>query len=177
MHFDARPEIIGDASGLIGATYLKVFDYDGYVYGMVMGGVMYRSKDGLTQWEMGPRVFPMGGGPVSDMRHHALLVRGDTLYVFWTRAGAAPELIQVSTIDLGKDWQTWKASAPVEVLRPERPWEGADMPVRPSIRSTAYDKVNQLRDPAVYEEGGRTYLFYAVAGESGIGLAELFFSK
>jgi hypothetical protein len=31
--------------------------------------------------------------------------------------------------------------------------------------------VNQLRDPAVYEESGRTYLLYAVAGESGSGIA------
>jgi hypothetical protein len=44
---------------------------------------------------------------------------------------------------------------------------------RPSIRSTAYAHVNQLRDPAIFEENGRVYLFYAVAGESGIAIAEL----
>ena len=33
--------------------------------------------------------------------------------------------------------------------------------------------VHQLRDPAIYEEGGRTWLVYSVAGESGLGLAEL----
>jgi hypothetical protein len=33
--------------------------------------------------------------------------------------------------------------------------------------------VNQLRDPAIFEEDGRTYLLYAVAGESGIAIAEL----
>ena len=33
--------------------------------------------------------------------------------------------------------------------------------------------MNQLRDPAIFEEGGRTYLLYAVAGEEGIALAEL----
>jgi hypothetical protein len=31
----------------------------------------------------------------------------------------------------------------------------------------------QLRDPAIFEENGRIYLFYAVAGESGIAIAEL----
>ena len=30
--------------------------------------------------------------------------------------------------------------------------------------------MNQLRDPAIFEEDGRVYLLYAVAGEGGIGL-------
>ena len=33
--------------------------------------------------------------------------------------------------------------------------------------------VNQLRDPAIFEEDGRVYLLYSVAGERGIGLAEV----
>ena len=63
----------------------------------------------------------------------------------------------------------------VEVLRPERDWEGADAPLEPSVRSTAYGHVNQLRDPAIFEDAasGRIYLLYAVAGESGIAIAEL----
>lgn len=79
----------------------------------------------------------------------------------------------MSTIDLSGDWKRWTATSPVEVLRPERAWEGAEAPVVPSVRSTAYGMVNQLRDPAVFEEGGRTYLLYAVGGESGIAIAEI----
>jgi hypothetical protein len=63
------------------------------------------------------------------------------------------------------------------VLRPERVWEGADAPAVPSVRSTAYGHVNQLRDPAIFEENGRTYLLYAVAGESGIAIAQVTFGK
>lgn len=33
--------------------------------------------------------------------------------------------------------------------------------------------MNELRDPAIFEEDGRVYLVYVVAGESGIGIAEL----
>jgi hypothetical protein len=33
--------------------------------------------------------------------------------------------------------------------------------------------VRQLRDPAIYQEDGRTYLLYSVAGEHGIAIAEL----
>jgi hypothetical protein len=32
-----------------------------------------------------------------------------------------------------------------------------------------------LRDPAIFEEHGRTWLLYAIAGESGLALAELRF--
>jgi len=56
---------------------------------------------------------------------------------------------------------------------PPRSWEGADAPLTPSVRSTAYGQVNQLRDPAIFEEDGRTYLLYAIAGESGIAIAEI----
>jgi hypothetical protein len=45
----------------------------------------------------------------------------------------------------------------------------------PSVRSTAYGVVNQLRDPAVYEEAGVTYLLYAIGGESGIAIARVDF--
>ena len=70
---------------------------------------------------------------------------------------------------------SWRESTAVEILRPERDWEGADAPLVPSVRSVAYGHVNQLRDPAIYEEDGRVYLLYAVAGESGIAVAELHF--
>jgi hypothetical protein len=72
-----------------------------------------------------------------------------------------------------RDWHSWKESAPTEILRPERSWEGADAPLVPSVRSTAYGRVNQLRDPAIFDENGRVYLLYAVAGESGIAIAEV----
>jgi hypothetical protein len=161
VHFKGRPETID-------RTYLRAFHYDGMTYGIAMPGQVYRSKDGLSGFEKGPLLFN------PDMRHCALLRRGDTLYAFWTQVGAAPEVIQLSTIDLSRPWMEWRESDPLEVLRPERDWEGADQPVKPSMRSVAYGKVNQLRDPAIYEEGDRVYLLYAVAGESGIAIAEVF---
>ena len=41
----------------------------------------------------------------------------------------------------------------------------------------AKGKVNQLRDPAIFEEDGRIYLIYSVAGENGLAMAELHFQK
>lgn len=170
IHFEALPEIVGThIKGGMGKTYLRAFSHSGKTYAMAMPGQFYRSEDGLTDWEVGPRLFE------PNMRHSALLLKGRCLHVFWTRVGDAPERILHSTLDLSLDWMNWKESAAIEVLRPERDWEGAKAPLTPSVRSVAYGAVNQLRDPAIYVEANRTYLLYAVAGESGIAIAEIDF--
>jgi len=163
ISFTARPEV------LVQRSYLRVFRHRAATYGLAMPGQLYRSDNGFTDFEPGPVLFN------PNMRHAALLLRGDTLYVFWTQVGDAPESILLSRIDLSGDWRAWTDGPPAEVLRPDRRWEGADAPVVRSVRSTAYGHVNQLRDPAIFEESGRIYLLYAVAGESGIAIAEVVF--
>ena len=56
---------------------------------------------------------------------------------------------------------------------PRAPVERADAPLEPSVRSVAYGNVNQLRDPSIFSEDDRNYLLYSVAGESGVGVAEI----
>ena len=89
--------------------------------------------------------------------------------------GDAPESILLSHVDISGDWSTWKESEPVLVMSPERAWEGANSPTEPSVRSSAYGLVNQLRDPALLVEGNDVYLFYAIGGESGIAVARVDF--
>ncbi|CAN5700919.1 hypothetical protein BH23CHL2_BH23CHL2_10060 [soil metagenome] len=161
IHFAAKPEIVVERS------YLRVFEHRGTLYGMAMPGQLYRSTDGFARFTEGPLIFN------PNLRHFAMLKRGDTLHVFWTQVGDAPERILVSTIDLSQRFEAWEDRAAQAVLRPERPWEGAAEPMRPSMRSVAYGLVNQLRDPAIYQEDRRVYLLYAAGGESGIGIAEL----
>ena len=86
---------------------------------------------------------------------------------------ARTERILLSTIDLTPDWRSWVASAPVVVLEPELDYEGGSLPRVPSKRGLVAEPVCQLRDPAIFQEGGRTYLLYSVAGESGLAVAEL----
>ena len=164
IHFEAREEVLS-------TSYLRVLRLDNVAepgwYGMSMPGIVYRSEDGLGGFERGPQLFP------DTMRHCALLRRGDTLWVFWSNVGDAPERILVSPVSLPGDWREWEAGPTEEVLRPEREWEGASLPLVPSARGYAPEPVNQLRDPAVFEEDGRTWLLYAVEGEHGIGIAEL----
>ena len=164
IDFIAQPEVLG-------RPYFRVFRHDGMTYALAMPGQFYRSTDGFRAFEPGPTLFN------PRMRHSAVMQRDRQLWVFWTEVGEAPERILLSRIDLSSDWHSWRDSEPVEVLRPERSWEGAEAPLVPSVRSTAYGHVNQLRDPAIFEEDGRILLLYAVAGESGIAIAELFIDE
>jgi len=152
---------------LQGPSYFRCFRHRGWWYALAMPGRVFRSADGRTGFAEGPRLFD------SSMRHAAVRVSGEELEVFWTRVGDAPERILRSTVHLDGDWLGWRESAPEEILRPERRWEGAAEPLAPSRRGAVYGPVNQLRDPCVFEEDGRLLLLYAVAGESGIGIAEL----
>lgn len=160
LHFKALPD-------LLGRPYFRVFRWSGYFYALAMPGHFYRSKDGLTDFEKGPVLF------TTNQRHTALKLDGSILSVFYTDAGDCPERILLSTIDLTSDWLDWTASAPVVVLEPECDYEGGHLPKVPSKRGQAVEPVCQLRDPAIFQEDGRTYLLYAVAGEHGIAIAEL----
>ena len=153
---------------LVSRPYLRAFRHDEQWYGIAMPGIFYRSKDGISEFEESDNLlFP------STMRHSAVWKRGDILYVFWTRVGDAPEHILLSKINLKGDWSTWSASAPVSVLRPEKVWEGAQLPLVPSVRSAINIRVNQVRDPAIFLDGSQSYLLYSIAGEAGNAIAEI----
>ena len=162
IDFTARPEVIG-------RSYMRIFRQGGMTYALTMPGTLSRSPDGLGGFEQGPTLFN------PNMRHAAVLQRNGALWVFWTQVGDAPERILLSRIALSGDWHGWRDEPPVEVMRPEFGWEGAAAPILPSVRSTAYGVVNQLRDPAIHEEDGVTYLLYAVGGEAGIAIARVDF--
>lgn len=162
INFEGREEDLGRA-------YFRVIEHNNYFYAMSMPGYLYRSADGLSDFEAGPQFFN------KDMRHSALMIRDDQLYVFFTQAGQEPERILLSTIDLTDEWQEWAASEPIEVLRPEFDYEGVNLPLEPSRRGHIDVRVHQLRDPAIYIEANKTYLLYSVAGENGIAVAEIEF--
>ena len=167
LHFTLRPAITR-------VSYLRVFTLDGYLYGMARLGQLLRSKDPLATFEIGAN--PFAGGPYADrVRHVATILRGRSLFVFFTGIGDAPERVMLSTIDLTGDWQTWKASAPVEVLRPEAPYECPGLPTIPSAAGEIEGPAQQLRDPAIFEDSGKTFLFYSICGEQGLAAAELTF--
>ena len=167
LHFDVRPSITR-------TSYLRVFPHNGTLYGMARLGLLLRSSDPLATYEAGAN--PFRDGPYANrVRHVAVLQRDRTLLTFFTAIGDAPERIMMSTLDLSGDWRSWKASVAAEVLRPEAPYECASLPIAPSEAGDVKGPVRQLRDPGLFEEDGRTFLFYSICGEQGIAAAELQF--
>ncbi len=160
------------------APYLRVFRYRGYTYALGMSdkksayptwlrsGQFYRSKNGMPPFEAGPRIL-------DEMRHAALFRTGDLLHLFYTVVGDDPERIYYAQVDLRPDWAEWTATAPTEVLRPETAYEGADLPLARSKGGMSAGRERALRDPAILDADGQLYLYYAVAGETGIAVARV----
>jgi hypothetical protein len=160
IDFTAQPESLG-------APYFRVFTWRGNHYALAMPGIFYRSPDGLRGFEIGPTLFS------PHMRHLAVRIVGETLHVFYSNAGDCPEGILHATVEMGDDWLKWTASEPHLVIEPEESYEGAALPLRPSVRGLAPEPVRELRDPEIFEEDGQVYLLYSVAGEQGIAIARL----
>lgn len=168
IHFEAIREPVGKAS-----AYWRLFHYGGWWYALAMPGRLFRSRDGVTAFEAGPQLF--SGAP--SQVHSAVLVKGDALDVFYTRAGDTPERIVFSQVALGPDWTKWKPTSAQECLAPQEPWEGADLPLTAGRIGAADRPIRALRDPAIFEEMGRMFLLYAVAGESGLAIAQVHLRK
>ncbi len=186
-----RPVILADA-------YLRPFRYLGGLLGIGNRGSLYQALDPALPWERFGRpaereawVLLAGRerNPLMndlrdagllragiEVRHPAARRIGDRLDIYYTRIGDAPERILYSGIDLAQGSpETWDASyPPVELLRPEEPWEGANDPQRRSRIGRAPEGVRELRDPSPFQDAdGRWYLFYSGRGEDAIGLARL----
>ena len=155
----------------LASFYLRVFEHDGWFYGVGKrgnrSGILVRSEDPTAPFEAGATIIPR-------LRHAAVLKRDDDeAWVLYTRIGDEPESILAARIDLRGAWSCWRPEAGALVIAPERGYEGAEEPVEPSRPGIADGRRHELRDPAVYVEGHRTFLLYCVAGEQGIAIAEL----
>ena len=162
--FAARPE-------LLGPSYFRVWEWQGWFYAIALGGQLLRSRNGITGFRPGP---VLQGLPAST-RHPAVLVKDGRLWVAWTCIGDCPERIKIGWVDPLADWHDWAVQDSQDLLRPAHGWEGAGLPLEPSRAGIASEPAHQLRDPAFFSEKGQDYLVYAVAGEAGLALADLAF--
>ena len=156
--------------GLIGLAYWRRFAWDGRFYALAMPGVFYESgaTDGVTGFRrLEVELFS------PRMRHAAVQVEGDLLRVFYTNSGDSPERILLATVALDRDWRKWRVVGTEDLMVPETAYEGGELKVEASRRGFVQGRVRQLRDPCVFVDGGRTYLFYSGAGEQVIAGAEL----
>lgn len=190
LHFDSLNRVVGPA-------YLQVFRHDGRWFALNHSGVLRESAKLGEPFEpiatvIGPEIIgavdparlgepgatPAASRPPSgpfrySMRHVGVDVADGRLVVYFSCVGHRPERILCTVVDLAGAPEQWRARGTHEVLRPERPWEGADLPLAWSRGGIATGRVRELRDPAVLREAGRAWLVYAYAGEHGLALATL----
>ncbi len=140
----------------------------------VIGDDIAAGIDPVKLGEPGARADrPQRGADRYSIRHAGVDIAGDLLLIYFSCVGHRPERIYVTSIEMKGDPESWRAKGALEILRPEKEWEGASLPLEYSRggRSRAWE--NGLRDPAVFRDGGKIWLLYSTAGEHGIGLAQL----
>jgi len=157
---------------VLGEAYFRVFKWKDYYYAIGRSSSLYRSKDPRALFEKGPNPFQKVQSP-SLLRHSAVKVVRNTLWVFYSRVGDEPERILLSKIELKDDWNIWTPTQPVTVAEPKEEYEGVNLPIEKSKAGLYYGKVHQLRDPYLFEEDNKWYLLYTAAGENSIGIGEL----
>jgi hypothetical protein len=155
----------------LGLPYFRVFRWNGALYAAAEGrggvGAICEGEDWAGPFHLEREIKGVG------MRHGAVLVRGNTLYWFYSRRGDAPERIFMLEVQLERESRDQGIPTPCEVMRPEAAYEGAELGIRPSKSGRAFQPVHQLRDPAIFEEDGKVYLYYSIAGEQGVAGAEI----
>ncbi|MFC2080448.1 hypothetical protein ACFLRQ_03130, partial [Bacteroidota bacterium] len=182
---------------VLGGSYFKVFEYKDTLYAIDNRADIYQGGSVDDPWKI-PVGFDYSNmlwtqpqidhfqvdldadqalaGTGIQIRHVGVHVEEDTLYVFYSRIGDAPERIMLSSIRLdNRTFEDWDPTyPPMEILQPEYEWEGYLLPNLPSDGGSSKEKVNQLRDPDVFQDiDSSLYLLYTGAGEFGIGLATL----
>lgn len=150
---------------ILGPSYFRNFNYRGTHYALV-SGTFYRSSDGNSPFEKGVKILP-------KIRHSAVTLVGDNLVIFYSQKGDAPERILKMVINLSEgSWKTWKPGIQEELLKSETSYEGAELPIKKSVNGFAKKQLHELRDPAILIDNTNVYLYYSVAGESGIAVAK-----
>jgi hypothetical protein len=159
--------------------YMRVFYYSNYMYGVVKGGGLWKSKTGLDEFELVTNLFnPLMKEEIwhndpGSVRHVGLYLSKHVLHIFFSRIGDKPERILHTSIDLSSSRdQDWLAGKCTEIIRPEEKYEGAEIPLKKSTAGAAHEPENALRDPHIMREENSFYLFYSVAGEQGIALSQ-----
>jgi len=180
---------------MLGPSYFRVFKYDGNLYAFSNGGDLYKAPSLENPWEIPAnfnfedRLWDWQSNPLQDDIRDAGFSRNDLrpihvsilkvrrdLHVFYSRRGELSERIQLSIMPFSSiDPKNWNTSyPPIEVLRPQEPWEGRDVFPNYSESGEAPNDAHELRDPYIFQDiDNSLYLFYTGNGEDAIGIAAL----
>jgi hypothetical protein len=90
LHFKVQDEVLG-------LFYFRVFQHEKWRYAIAKGGVLYRSADGVTNFERNQNIFP-GDTRTGDLnepgaRHVVVQPDNGALWVYYSNIGVALERI------------------------------------------------------------------------------------
>lgn len=159
--------------------YFRMFEYHGITYGIAKdgndGGILYQGlskKDNINNINAYVQFQPIMKF-LPKMRHCSTMVEDNILYVFYSNVGDSPEHIRLLKIELSDTIETWNIISDEMILKPIHEWEGSHIQPNPSDFGAAQVPVCELRDPYIFKNDEKYYLFYTVMGEAGISMAEL----
>jgi len=147
--------------------YLRVFEYNNKKYGIAKKGnecsVVYDVDNDFKP------IFEF----LPSSRHCATYVKDENLYVFYSNIGDTPEHIRVCKIKLASEVVDWDVISDKALITPTFRFEGAHLSNVTSMPGSATNKfghnnIKEIRDPYLFEDGGKLYLYYVILGEKQI---------
>ncbi len=149
----------------LGLFYFRVFKWDGRTFSIAKN----RNTSGITYELINGKWIEQNTNFIPNMRHAAVLIENNKVYIFYTIVKEAPESIYCSQVDINNNWKLINTQL---ILKPTYDYEGSNLPLKPSNFGPGIG--NELRDPCIYTEDNKKYILYSVVGEAGIALGSLY---
>jgi hypothetical protein len=173
---------------LLGPPYFRATRLDGPDGGMIYLSMWEGRLGRMTSWqgpvELAPPIHDgyhlpphvsgrNPGQPGRQIRHGHIFAHDRRLHMTFSRIGDCPERCLHCEVVPADDWADWRFGPVSDLLHPAPGWEGGDLPIRLSIMGTAWERLHELRDPALFTDNGKVYMAYCGGAESGLGIARV----
>ena len=158
--------VFTSSSPILGPSWFAVFTYPDRHFALGRDGYVYAADSPTSPFTRTRKLF-------DRHRHFGVHVVGDLLDVYYSRSTDEPEGILRTAIKIEGMVDNWKMLSTEYILSPEMKYEGADIDIEQTNKRGPENKRRELRDPEIYAENEQMCLFYALKGESGIGLAKI----
>ena len=149
----------------LGLFYFRVFKWNNRTFSIAKN----KNASGISYEFINNKWVEQKTNFIPNMRHAAVLVENNKVYVFYSIVGEAPESIYCSQVDIDNNWELSNTEI---ILKPTYNYEGSDIPLKPSSFGSGIG--NELRDPCIFVENNKKYILYTVAGEAGIAIGKLY---
>jgi len=149
----------------LGSYYFRVFRFKKQLYSIAKGfdnyGKIYKKVN--NEWKIIYEKL------IKNIRHTAILVEDDMIYLFYSLIGDLQESIYCCNLNINNFITTNK----YKLLKPTLKYEGYNFTKKNSKIGMEKKFVNQVRDPGIFINKRDKYLLYSVSGEKGIAIAKL----